>query len=37
MRELAHERGALERELAALEPAWEQAATRLGAAEAELA
>jgi ATP-binding cassette subfamily F protein 3 len=37
MRELAHEREALERELGALEPAWELAATRLGAAEAELA
>jgi ATP-binding cassette subfamily F protein 3 len=36
MRELAHEREALENELAALEPAWEKAATRLDEVEAEL-
>ncbi len=36
MRELAHEREALERELVALEPAWETAATRLGEVETEL-
>jgi len=37
MRELAHERAALERELATLEPAWEDAAQRLEQFEGESA